>query len=137
LDEDATDDAGIIGAAEVQDGVGDDADFFMGVEQGEGRLGHGIKGQFFVSTFYTVFYGVGQKIELASQMGEKGLVDLRKFQFPLRERANDFVGDGWRNSRGTTVQKFHNLRHDGNLPETLEEAKTILWAKNPVALTGN
>jgi hypothetical protein len=129
LDEYAADDARIIGTAEVQDGIRDDADLLMRVQQGESRLGHGIKWQFFVSSFYRVLYGVREEIQLAAQMGEKGLVDLRKLELPLWERANNFISNGRRNGGSATVQKFDNLCHGENLLKSLEEAKTILWAK--------
>jgi len=119
LNQNGTDDAGIISATEIQDGVGDDADFFVGVQEREGGLGDGVEWQFFVNTFHAVFYGVGQKIQLASQMREKRLINLREFQFPLRKRANDFVGDGGRDRCRAAVQKISNLCHESTLGRNL------------------
>jgi hypothetical protein len=62
-------------------------------------------------------------------MGEKGFVNLREFQLPLRQGSDDFIRDGRCDGSGAVVQKFDNLRHSGNLPKTFKEAKTILWGK--------
>jgi hypothetical protein len=41
--------------------------------------------------------------------------DLGKFQFPLRQLAQDSIGHRRRNVPGAVIHEFGNLWHEGNL----------------------
>jgi hypothetical protein len=93
LDQDGADDAGIVGAAEVEDGIRDYADLFVGVQERENGLGESGVGKVLVSAFGGVLDGIGEELELIHEMGKERLVDLSEFQFPLRQMPKDFFHD--------------------------------------------
>jgi len=50
-------------------------------------------------------------------------VDLRKFQFPLRQLAQDFFRDGRCDAGGAVVYKFDDFRNVGNLEKLRRASK--------------
>src|SRR5262249_12472757 len=81
LDEDGADDAGIVGAAKVEDCIGNDADLLVSVEQGKNGLGESHVGEVFISALGGVLDRIGEELELIHEMGEKRLVNLGEFEF--------------------------------------------------------
>jgi len=55
----------------------------------------------------------------------------------LRERADDFVGNGGRDGRGATVKEISNLCHEATLGRNPPGRKNNSLGKNPVAEARN
>jgi hypothetical protein len=48
-------------------------------------------------------------------MGKPGRIDLREFQFPLWQEAENFLRNGGSNARRASIDEFCDLGHEGNL----------------------
>ena len=92
---------------------GNEAHFFVRIKQREHRLRDGGVGQVLVGAFDRVLDRVGQEFELVHQVRKFRRVDLGELEFPLRQLAQDFFGDGGRDAGGAAVDELCNFRHDG------------------------
>jgi len=111
LNENGADDARVVGAAKAQDGIGDDADFFVGVNEGEDGLGEGFVGQVLVGAVGAVFDDIGQEFELVNEVREQGFINLGELQFPLRQMPEHLFDNGWSYAGRPAIYEFRNFRH--------------------------
>jgi len=118
--------ARIIGAAEIQDRVGDNADLFVGINQRKSSLSEGSVGQIFVSTLRRILYRIGEELELVNQMRKKRLINLRKLKFPLRQMPKQFVHNGWSYRGRPAIDEINYFRHGADCSEKLVNGKEKL-----------
>ena len=115
LNQDGSDDAGIIGATEVQDAVGNDADLFVGVKKSEHCLCKSEIGEILVSPFGGVFDSVGEELKLVHEVRKEGFVNLCELEFPLRQMAEHFFDNRRGNRSGPAIHKIYDFRHGRTL----------------------
>lgn len=118
LDQHRAHNAGIVGATKFDSAFGDDAHFFMHVNEGEDGLGDGGVGQFEIGALDGIFHGIGEKFQLIDQMRKLRGLNLGEFQFPLGQVAQNFFSNGRGNAGRTVIDEFRDFRHGRNLAKS-------------------
>ncbi len=126
LDQDRAHDGGIIRVANFGNGVRDEIELPMRIDQGKRRGGNCVKGKVLGVPVGKVLDYISQEFQLVNQMRVFRRIDGGEFHFQERQLAVHAIEHLLGNFRGPVMNELRNLGHAGIVGELISQDKQVV-----------